>query len=732
MTLQEEITRRRTFAVIAHPDAGKTTLTEKLLLFGGAIHVAGAVKSNKIKKGATSDFMEIERQRGISVATAVMGFEYKGTKINILDTPGHEDFAEDTYRTLTAVDSVIIVIDGAKGVESQTRKLMEVCRMRSTPVIVFINKLDRPSKEPFDLLDEVEKELRIRVRPLAFPISNGPTFRGVYNLYEKNLSLFTSDEKLTADAQTAEISDLASPELDSYIGAKFAEQLRSDVELVEGVYDEFDREAYLRGELAPVFFGSAVNNFGVRELLECFVRIAPSPRPAPTATRTVEPAEPKMTGFVFKIHANMDPNHRDRIAFLKICSGTFERNHNYLHVRSGKQLKFSSPTAFMAEKKSVIDFAYPGDIVGLHDTGNFKIGDTFTEGEKLKFTGIPSFAPEQFRYIENADPLKFKQLAKNDVDQLMDEGVAQLFVSSLNGRRSSAARSGRSSSKSSGTGSGTGTTPPAAGADLDLQSLLDRATTRRAAARFQAPQSTQHGRRQARPATSSSPTRAAGWRWGEFQDIASASLGVLIQGSCRSVKIPAGTHGSAGILLPAGNTPPAASTAMPQADRRHGHRRQVAGMDAARTDITRPAAGLLENGSFGTPGGYVPAHLGPPVIPLDPVEQQVTRPAHLEPGVVEHPVLPLVVGNELRIMPRGDKPVAVAHDQFVVHAEHVAPSTIDIRPHQRPAAADDYMVILHEIARRDDQVIVSVPHVDVGALVLVAGDLTLPGPGFER
>ena len=408
MTLQEEITRRRTFAVIAHPDAGKTTLTEKLLLFGGAIHVAGAVKSNKIKKGATSDFMEIERQRGISVATAVMGFEYKGTKINILDTPGHEDFAEDTYRTLTAVDSVIIVIDGAKGVESQTRKLMEVCRMRSTPVIVFINKLDRPSKEPFDLLDEVEKELRIRVRPLAFPISNGPTFRGVYNLYEKNLSLFTSDEKLTADAQTAEISDLASPELDSYIGAKFAEQLRSDVELVEGVYDEFDREAYLRGELAPVFFGSA--------------------------TRTVEPAEPKMTGFVFKIHANMDPNHRDRIAFLKICSGTFERNHNYLHVRSGKQLKFSSPTAFMAEKKSVIDFAYPGDIVGLHDTGNFKIGDTFTEGEKLKFTGIPSFAPEQFRYIENADPLKFKQLAKG-VDQLMDEGVAQLFVSSLNGRK---------------------------------------------------------------------------------------------------------------------------------------------------------------------------------------------------------------------------------------------------------------------------------------------------------
>ena len=434
MTLQEEITRRRTFAVIAHPDAGKTTLTEKLLLFGGAIHVAGAVKSNKIKKGATSDFMEIERQRGISVATSVMGFEYKERKINILDTPGHEDFAEDTYRTLTAVDSVIIVIDGAKGVESQTRKLMEVCRMRNTPVIVFINKLDRPCKDPFDLLDEVENELKIRVRPLSFPISSGDTFKGVYNIYEEQLSLFTSDERQTADASTVEIKDLTAPELADYVGEKFAKQLREDVELVEGVYDPFEREEYLAGRLAPVFFGSAVNNFGVRELLECFIRIAPSPRPSTTETRPVKPEEAKLTGFVFKIHANMDPNHRDRIAFLKICSGTFERNKNYLHVRSGKQMKFSSPTAFMAEKKSVIDFAYPGDIVGLHDTGNFAIGDTFTEGEKLKFTGIPSFSPEQFRYIENADPLKFKQLAKG-IDQLMDEGVAQLFTSNLNGRK---------------------------------------------------------------------------------------------------------------------------------------------------------------------------------------------------------------------------------------------------------------------------------------------------------
>ena len=434
MALIDEITKRRTFAVIAHPDAGKTTLTEKLLLFGGAIHVAGAVKSNKIKKSTTSDFMEIERQRGISVATSVMGFNYKDVKINILDTPGHEDFAEDTYRTLTAVDSVIIVIDGAKGVEAQTRKLMNVCRMRNTPVMVFINKLDRPCKDPFDLLDEVERELQIRVRPLAFPISSGDTFKGVYNIYEKNLSLFTTDERQTADAETVDFSDIASPELDDYITPKFANQLREDLELVEGVYDDFSREDYLQGTLAPVFFGSAVNNFGVRELLECFIRIAPSPRPSTTETRNIEPSEQKMTGFIFKIHANMDPNHRDRLAFMKICSGTFERNKNYLHVRSGKQLKFSSPTAFMAEKKSVIDFAYPGDIVGLHDTGTFKIGDTFTEGEKLKFTGIPSFSPELFRYIENADPMKFKQLTKG-VDQLMDEGVAQLFTSSLNGRK---------------------------------------------------------------------------------------------------------------------------------------------------------------------------------------------------------------------------------------------------------------------------------------------------------
>ncbi len=429
--LEKEIRRRRTFAIISHPDAGKTTLTEKLLLFGGAIHVAGAVKSNKIKKTATSDFMEIERQRGISVATSVMAFEYGGMKINILDTPGHEDFAEDTYRTLTAVDSVIIVIDGAKGVETQTRRLMNVCRMRNTPVMVFVNKLDRPCKDPFDLLDEIEEELKIAVRPLAFPIASGPDFKGVYNIYRQNISLFKSiDRQTVAESETLTLDD---PALDSYI-APYTERLKEDLTLVDGVYEPFDKEAYLAGQLAPVFFGSAVNNFGVKDLLDCFIEIAPSPHASQTESREVLPSEPKMTGFVFKIHANMDPNHRDRIAFLKICSGTFERNVPYLHVRSGKQIKFSSPHAFMAEKQTLVESSYPGDIVGLHDTGNFKIGVTFTSGEKLKFTGIPSFAPELFRYIENADPEKYKQLAKG-IDQLMDEGVAQLFTSSLNGRK---------------------------------------------------------------------------------------------------------------------------------------------------------------------------------------------------------------------------------------------------------------------------------------------------------
>ena len=430
--LTDEISRRRTFAIISHPDAGKTTLTEKLLLFGGAIHIAGAVKSNKIKKTATSDWMEIEKQRGISVATSVMGFNYGDYKINILDTPGHQDFAEDTYRTLTAVDSVIIVVDVAKGVEQQTRKLMEVCRMRNTPVIIFVNKLDREGRDPFEILDELEAELNIKVRPLTWPINIGAKFKGVYNIYENSLDLFTPN-KQTISERVA-IDNIDDPRIDEAVGDADAQKLREDVELIEGVYPEFDKTEYLEGKVAPVFFGSALNTFGVKELLDCFCEIAPSPRPVRTEERTVNPDEENFSGFVFKIHANMDPNHRSCIAFVKICSGRFQRNENYKHVRSGKMMKFSSPTAFMAQKKDIVDEAYPGDIVGIPDTGNFKIGDTLTAGEELHFKGLPSFSPEMFKYIENTDPMKSKQLEKG-IQQLMDEGVAQLFVNQFNGRK---------------------------------------------------------------------------------------------------------------------------------------------------------------------------------------------------------------------------------------------------------------------------------------------------------
>lgn len=433
MEFEKEIARRRTFGIISHPDAGKTTLTEKLLLFGGAIQEAGAVKNNKIKKSATSDFMEIERQRGISVATSVLAFIYKDKKINILDTPGHKDFAEDTFRTLTAVDSVIVVIDVAKGVEEQTEKLVEVCRMRNIPMIVFINKLDREGKDAFDLLDEVEQKLGLNVTPLSFPIGMGYDFKGIYNIFEKNINLFSGNSKKNIE-ETIAFDDLDNPELEKIIGADAAEELRGNLELVAGVYPGFDKEAYLKGELQPVFFGSALNNFGVRELLDCFINIAPSPRPKKAEERLVNANEKDFSGFVFKIHANMDPKHRDRLAFIKIVSGTFERNTPYLHVRLDKKLKFSSPNAFFAEKKEIVDVSYPGDIVGLHDTGNFKIGDTLTSGEVLHYKGIPSFSPEHFRYINNADPMKAKQLYKG-IDQLMDEGVAQLFTLEMNGRK---------------------------------------------------------------------------------------------------------------------------------------------------------------------------------------------------------------------------------------------------------------------------------------------------------
>lgn len=433
MSIQQEINKRRTFGIISHPDAGKTTLTEKLLLFGGAIQEAGAVKNNKIKKGATSDFMEIERQRGISVATSVLAFIYKDKKINILDTPGHKDFAEDTFRTLSAVDSVIVVIDVAKGVEEQTEKLVEVCRMRKIPIIVFINKLDREGKDAFDLLDEVEQKLGLRVTPLSFPIGMGYDFKGIYNIWEKNINLFNGDNKQTI-SEAIHFEDVNNPELENYIGDTAAETLREELELVTEVYPNFDRDEYLNSELQPVFFGSALNNFGVRELLDCFVDIAPTPLPKMSDIRLVEPDEDKFSGFVFKIHANMDPKHRDRLAFIKIVSGVFKRNTPYLHVRLDKKLKFSSPNAFFAEKKQIVDESFPGDIVGLHDTGNFKIGDTLTSGEQLNYKGVPSFSPEHFRFINNADPMKSKQLHKG-INQLMDEGVAQLFTLDLNGRK---------------------------------------------------------------------------------------------------------------------------------------------------------------------------------------------------------------------------------------------------------------------------------------------------------
>ena len=433
-----EIQRRRTFAIISHPDAGKTTLTEKFLLFGGQIQVAGAVKNNKIRKTATSDWMDIEKQRGISVSTSVMEFDYlpegqegEPYKVNILDTPGHQDFAEDTYRTLTAVDSAIIVVDSAKGVEAQTRKLMEVCRMRNTPVIIFINKMDREGRDPFDLLDELEEELHIHVRPLSWPIGQGAKFKGVYNIYEQQLNLFKPNKQRVTEKVAVDIN---SQDLDQHVGNQEAEQLRNDLELIDGVYPEFDAEDYRKAETAPVFFGSALNNFGVQELLNCFVEIAPSPRPTKAEERMVEPSEPKFTGFIFKITANIDPNHRSCIAFCKVCSGKFVRNQPYLHVRLGKTVRFSSPTQFMAQRKSKVDEAWPGDIVGLPDNGIFKIGDTLTEGEQLHFRGLPSFSPELFKYIENDDPMKSKQFVKG-ITQLMDEGVAQLFVNQFNNRR---------------------------------------------------------------------------------------------------------------------------------------------------------------------------------------------------------------------------------------------------------------------------------------------------------
>lgn len=426
MDLKQEITRRRTFAIISHPDAGKTTLTEKLLLLGGAIQVAGAVKSNKIRKTATSDFLEIEKQRGISVATSVMTLDYKDIRINILDTPGHKDFAEDTYRTLTAVDSVILVVDSVKGVEEQTRKLMEVCRMRATPVMVFINKMDREGREPFELLEELQNELKIAVSPFTWPIGNGIDFKGVYNLTTESIQLY-SQGKTNISEMLLDTSDIENPHLEKLIGKSNLTNLKEEVDMIGELFEPFNTTLYNEGYLAPVFFGSALNNFGIPELFETFIKIAPHPSGIQTNEREVRPDEDMFSGFIFKIHANLDPHHRNRMAFLRVCSGKFERNKMYFHTRLNKKMRFSAPASFMANEKSTIEEAFPGDVIGLYDTGNLKIGDALTEGENLHFSGIPSFSPEILKEVINKDPLKTKQLEKG-VMQLTEEGLAQLFV----------------------------------------------------------------------------------------------------------------------------------------------------------------------------------------------------------------------------------------------------------------------------------------------------------------
>ena len=433
MDLRSEIRKRRTFAIISHPDAGKTTLTEKLLLFGGAIQTAGAVRSNKIRKTTTSDFMEIEKQRGISVSTSVMAFDYNNIRVNILDTPGHKDFAEDTYRTLSAVDSVILVIDCVKGVEEQTRKLMEVCRMRNTPVMIFINKMDREGIYPYDLLDELERELKIAVCPYTWPIGNGKQFKGVYNLFKEEVQIY-SPEKTTVSESFIRTNDIHDPELRDYVGIENINRLWEEIDFIKDMFESFNMSLYREGYLAPLFFGSALNNFGVLELLETFLEIAPCPGSIQASERNIVPEEEQLTGFIFKIHANLDPNHRDRIAFMRICSGKFERNKFYFHTRLEKKIRFSSPTSFMANNKSIVEEAYPGDVVGLYDSGNFKIGDTLSEGELLHFAGVPSFSPEILREVINLDPLKTKQLDKG-VRQMTDEGVAQLFMQQPGNRK---------------------------------------------------------------------------------------------------------------------------------------------------------------------------------------------------------------------------------------------------------------------------------------------------------
>jgi peptide chain release factor 3 len=424
MNNTQEMQRRRTFAIISHPDAGKTTVTEKLLLFGKAIQLAGTVKGRKAARHATSDWMEMEKERGISITSSVMQFPYKERIVNLLDTPGHEDFSEDTYRTLTAVDSALMVIDCAKGVEERTIKLMEVCRLRDTPIITFINKLDREGRDPIELLDEVEDILKIKCAPITWPIGMGKSLKGVFHLQNDSVHLFSAGDADKISSGEV-IQGLDNPRLDEVLGS-MAEDFREELELVRGASNEFDMEAYLRGELTPVFFGSAINNFGMAELLDAFVEYAPAPLARPTQTRVIQPDEDKLTGFVFKIQANMDKQHRDRIAFMRLCSGKYEKGMKVRHVRLDRDMKIPDAVTFMADDRGHVDTAFTGDIIGIHNHGTIRIGDTFTQGENLAFTGIPNFAPELFRRARLKDPLKMKALQKG-LSQLCEEGATQLY-----------------------------------------------------------------------------------------------------------------------------------------------------------------------------------------------------------------------------------------------------------------------------------------------------------------
>ena len=427
--LVEETQRRRTFAIISHPDAGKTTLTEKLLLFGGAIQMAGSVKARKASRHAPSDWMALEKERGISVTSSVMQFPYENCIVNLLDTPGHADFSEDTYRVLTAVDSALMVIDCAKGVEARTIKLMEVCRLRDTPIMTFINKLDREGRPPIELLDEVESVLGIQCAPVTWPIGMGARLKGIYHLVNDEVHLFEAGKNYSRQDSTV-IKGLDNPELRARIGEQMLQELKDELELVWGASHKFDRESYLSGKQTPVFFGSGINNFGVELLLDAFIANAPAPQARPTQSRAVAPTEPAFSGFVFKIQANMDPMHRDRVAFLRVCSGVYRAGQKVFHVRAGKEVKISNALTFMASEREITEAAYPGDILGLHNHGTIAIGDSFSEGEVLRFTGIPSFAPELFRRARLRDPLKLKQLQKGLV-QLSEEGATQFFKAQM-------------------------------------------------------------------------------------------------------------------------------------------------------------------------------------------------------------------------------------------------------------------------------------------------------------